>query len=78
MTNNEARILDHTTIVQSTDLVLDWCGEMVPRTVTIEGIVFTMTDPMAGYVNEERMESLYLEGTDDGTEFWYAQSDPIV
>lgn len=76
MTNDKVRILDHTTTVASEELVPDGYGEMSPKTFTVEGIVFTFEGD-AGYVNREQGISLYLEGTDDGSEFWYAQTDPI-
>lgn len=76
MTNNEARILDHTTVVASEERVPDGYGETSPKTFTVEGIVFTFEGD-AGYVNRELGVSLYLEGMDDDSEFWYAQTDPL-
>jgi len=78
MSNHESRILDHTTAIFSTDLALDGYGEMAPRTVTIEGIVFVLGDN--GYENLELGVSLYMEATDDARtadDVWYAQTDPI-
>lgn len=77
MTNNEARVLDHTTTIASEELTVDWCGDMVPKSFTVEGVVYTLNDPNGSYVNAEGTERLYLEGTDDNKEFWYAQTDPI-
>ncbi|AZV01760.1 hypothetical protein HOV00_gp39 [Microbacterium phage Schubert] len=76
--NNEARILDHTTTVFSTDLVLDHYGYLAPRTVTVEGIEFVLGDN--GYENLELGVTLYLESTEDARtadDVWYAQIDPI-
>ena len=77
--NGEAKTLDHTTATFSEELVADWVGEMVPKVITIEGIAFTMSDPMVGYINEDLKISLYMEGSaEDFTDNWYAQTDPIV
>lgn len=78
MTNDKVRILDHTTAVFGTELTADWCGEQVPKEVTIDGILFIISDPMVGYANEEQGLSLYMEGSDlDWTDIWYAQTDPL-
>jgi len=73
---NKARILDHTTATFSTERVVGWEEDlMVPKTITVEGIEFTFH--AAGYYNTDLQISLYAEGDEEYTEFWYAQTDPI-
>ena len=69
------RSTDHTALVFSTDLVTDEFGWSNPRSVVADGITFTFDG--AAYTNPEQGEWLYLEGTDDGSEFWYAEISPI-
>ena len=75
MTNNK-RILDHTTATFSAELSADWAGELVPKFVTIEGIVFTLNEN--GYSNTDLKVNLYMEGSsEDFTDIWYTEIEPM-